>query len=60
LTVKDAIPAGTVLTVRSTNAPSSIPWVKVEVRNCRPVSGEHEIGCKFLSTPPWSVLLLFG
>jgi hypothetical protein len=35
--------------------------VQVEVRNCRKInSDEYELGCRFLRTPPWSVLLLFG
>jgi hypothetical protein len=54
------IPAGTVLSVRTTNSPAAIPWVQVEVRNCRSVGKEWELGCKFVSSPPWSVLLLFG
>jgi len=54
------LPAGTILSVRTTNAPSALPWIQVEVRNCRPVGKDWELGCKFVSTPPWSVLLLFG
>jgi len=60
LSVSDEIPAGTVLSVRTANAPQTIPWIQVEVRNCRPVGKEYELGCKFIRTPPWSVLLLFG
>jgi len=61
LSVKGQIPEGTVLSVRTTNAPATVPWVQLEVRNCRKMnSGEYELGCKFLRTPPWSVLLLFG
>jgi hypothetical protein len=60
LSVPEAIEAGTVLSVRAVNAPPATPWVKLEVRNCRPVGNEFELGCKFLSTPPWNILLLFG
>lgn len=61
LSVGEPIEEGTILTVRTTNAPVTTPWVKIEVRNCRPISSsEWEIGCKFDKTPPWSVLLLFG
>jgi hypothetical protein len=61
LSVKDEIPEGTVVSVRTTNAPPTVPWVQVEVRNCRKInSEEYELGCKFVRTPPWSVLLLFG
>ncbi|MBL8797903.1 MAG: PilZ domain-containing protein [Planctomycetia bacterium] len=61
LSVAAPIPEGTFLTVRTNNAPQTVPWIKVEVRNCRSVGDkEWELGCKFDKTPPWSVLLLFG
>ena len=61
LSVKGQIPEGSVVSVRTTNAPATVPWVQIEVRNCRKMnSGEYELGCKFVRTPPWSVLLLFG
>lgn len=61
LSVNGQIPEGTVLSVRTTNAPPTVPWVQLEVRNCRKMSnGEFELGCRFVRTPPWSVLLLFG
>lgn len=61
LSVAAPIPEGTFLTVRTNNAPQTVPWIKVEVRNCRAVNEkEWELGCKFDKTPPWSVLLLFG
>lgn len=60
LTVPESVEAGTVLSVRAVNAPPTTPWVKVEVRNCRAVGDEFELGCKFQKTPPWNVLLLFG
>jgi hypothetical protein len=34
--------------------------VQLEVKNCRLVGSEYELGCQFVRTPPWSVLLLFG
>ncbi len=60
LSVPDQITTGTILSVRTTNAPESIPWVQVEVKSCRPTGGEFELGCQFVKTPPWSVMLLFG
>jgi hypothetical protein len=60
LSVSDAVVEGTVLSVRTSNAPETIPWVQLEVKNCRAVGGEFELGCQFVRTPPWSVLLLFG
>jgi|SRR5208283_1400486 len=60
LSVHEAIATGTVLSVRTSNAPQTVPWIQVEVKNCRPVGSDWELGCKFVRTPPWSVLLLFG
>lgn len=60
LSVPKAVTEGTVLSVRTSNAPESVPWVQLEVKNCRPVGKEFELGCRFLRTPPWSVMLLFG
>jgi hypothetical protein len=55
-----AMPVGTVLSVRATNAPDTIPWVQVEIRNSRNEGKDAILGCQFLKTPSWGVLLLFG
>lgn len=60
LSVPERVEPRTVLSVRTSNAPESVPWTQVEVRNCRQVEGGWELGCQFVRTPPWSVLLLFG
>ncbi|MBY0528193.1 MAG: PilZ domain-containing protein [Gemmataceae bacterium] len=60
LSVPGPVPEGSILSVRTTNAPNSIPWVQIEVKNCRAVGKEYELGCRFVRTPPWSVMLLFG
>jgi len=60
LSVSNSVPEGTVLSVRTTNAPQTVPWVQIEVKNCRLVGTEYELGCRFVRTPPWSVMLLFG
>lgn len=60
LLVREPIEPGTILTVRAKDAPSEIPWVRMDVRSCRGDGGEWELGCRFQRTPPWNVLLLFG
>lgn len=60
LTVNQEFAEGTVLAVIPANAPPMTPWVEVEVRSCRAIDGQMELGCKFVKTPPWSILLLFG
>ncbi len=60
LAVNDSMAPGTILSVRTSNAPQAIPWVQLEVKSCRQLGKEYELGCQFVRTPPWSVLLLFG
>ena len=42
------------------HAPPMTPWTEVEVRSCRQKKDGYEVGCQFVKTPPWSILLLFG
>jgi hypothetical protein len=51
---------GSTMQVRAANAPDSVPWVTLIVRNCRNAGQHYELGCEFDKTPPWNVLLLFG
>jgi hypothetical protein len=60
LLASESLTVGATITVRTLNAPPSVPWVEMEVRSCRQVSDGWELGCKFVKTPPWGVLLLFG
>lgn len=55
-----AVPVGTVVSVRPSDAPLTIPWTQVEVRNGREQPDGWVIGCAFVRTPPWGVLLYFG
>ncbi len=55
-----AMAPGSTMQVRAHNAPDTIPWVTVVVRNCRNAGKHYEIGCEFDKAPPWNVLLLFG
>jgi hypothetical protein len=50
-----------VLEIRAVGAPEETPWVEVRVRHCRQLRPTHwALGCEFVRTPPWGVLLLFG
>jgi PilZ domain len=49
------------LNVRSTDAPQSVTWVQVQVRRSYQLPDKsYEVGCQFIRTPPWAVLLTFG
>jgi PilZ domain-containing protein len=54
------VTTGAVLRVRPRDATPIIPWTEVEVKSCRQHGDSWEVGCRFVRTPPWSVLLLFG
>jgi len=60
LVLDRSITVSTVLHVRSSDAPVSSPWVQVTVRNCRSWEGDWMLGCQFIKTPQWAVLLTFG
>ena len=51
---------GSRLEVRPDSQSGDALWLAVQVRSVRPQEDGWQIGCKFLATPPWSVLLLFG
>ena len=54
---------GTIVSLRPANASEIIPEVDVEVRSCRRSDtqpGEYDLGCQFVKSPPYSILLLFG
>jgi hypothetical protein len=51
---------GVQIGVRPRNASEATPWTSVEVRSCRARDGEWEVGCRFVRTPPWNVMMLFG
>jgi hypothetical protein len=58
--VDDEVEAGTSLAVIPVNAPPMTPWVDIEVRSCRASHDGFELGCQFVRTPAWSILLMFG
>jgi hypothetical protein len=60
LLVESEFPQGTILKVFPVSVSQSAPWVDIEVKSCRPGEDGYELGCQFVKTPPWSVLLLFG
>jgi hypothetical protein len=60
LLLDDGVASGLVLALKPRQAPPGTPWVRVEVCSCKKEGDGFEAGCKFVRTPPWSVLLLFG
>lgn len=60
LRVPEPIPPGVVLCIRCLNVTESLPWVEVQVKNCRDKQEYWELGCQFLTEPPKDVLRSFG
>jgi hypothetical protein len=46
--------------IRACEANVTTPWVEVEVKSCRKQGKNWQIGCKFVKTPPYNVLLTFA
>lgn len=60
LALSKPLAPGTALCVRPLAAADVAGWVEVTVRNCSPQGERWKVGCQFVRTPPWSILLLFG
>ncbi len=58
--VEQALAQGSLLSVRPVNCAVGMPWVQLEIRACRQEGTNWELGCRFVRTPPWSILLSFG
>lgn len=60
LSVKEETPVGTVLSVRPASAPPAVSWIQIEVKSQRRFESIWELGCQFVRTPSYSVLLMFS
>jgi hypothetical protein len=60
LLVSQEVEEESLLMVRTVHAPKESPWVQVTVMRCTPHEENWELGCQFVRTPPYSVLLLFN
>ncbi len=58
--VTEPYEVGAVLNIRPSTASAVIPWTAVEVRSCRQDGDRWQLGCQYVRTPPYSILLLFG
>ncbi|HEY7330234.1 MAG TPA: PilZ domain-containing protein [Gemmataceae bacterium] len=60
LNVEEPLDEGTILNIRPRKAQQTAPWLSIEIRSCRPNGPSWEVGCRFLKSPQWNDLLLFG
>jgi hypothetical protein len=60
LSVSRPMAVGTTFHVRACHAPEDLPPIQVLVRHCSQKEQRWHVGCQFMESLPWSVLLLFG
>jgi hypothetical protein len=60
LNVDRIIALETILNVRVCNLNPPMPWMEIKVVHCKPSDQGYEIGCEFITTPTWNLLLMFG
>lgn len=60
LLVPIEVTSGALVQVRPERAPETTQWAEVEIRSARPEQGEWLLGCKFVESIPWSLMLQFG
>ena len=60
LSMRQEVAPDTVLSVRPASAPPGVPWVQVRVKSQRSFEGNWELGCQFVRTPSYSVVLMFS
>ena len=59
ISVSQPVPEGTILEVRFSLAPTTIPWVQAQVKGCRSVTGRWILHCQYVGIPSPEAVLLF-
>jgi hypothetical protein len=60
LSLEKPFDVGTFLRVRPSKAQVTAPWIEIQVKSCRADKANWELGCQFVTIPPFNTLLLFG
>ena len=55
-----ALPPGMHVFMMPRKAEGALPWIPLEVKNCRQDGSDYEIGCQFLRPPSWNTLMHLG
>jgi hypothetical protein len=58
--VGDEYPVGAMVGVLPATASHLEPWVESEVKTCRKLGDDWEIGLQFVQIPPYSTMIQFG
>jgi hypothetical protein len=60
LQVDEPVPVHTIVSIRRTDAQPIARWVRLEVRNSRPVRSSWHIGCQFVQKLLWQQIREFA
>lgn len=60
LLVDDPQRPDAVLSIRTVQAPGSIPWVRITVVACKPAGKNFLLNCEYVDRPPWNVVVWFN
>jgi hypothetical protein len=61
LLARFALPAGMHVCMMPRKAGGTpMPWIPLEVKNCRQDGSDYEIGCQFVRPPSWNTLMHLG
>jgi PilZ domain len=60
LSVPQPVEVGRLLAVRTADFPEDLDSVQIRVRHCKRKGDSCHLGCQFVESHPWSVLLIFG
>src|SRR5436853_277380 len=55
-----ALPTGMHIFMMPRKADGALPWIPLEVKNCRQDGSDYEIGCHFIRPPSWNTLMHLG
>lgn len=50
----------TILKIRILNLYPPMAWLEIKVAHCKLNESGWEIGCEFVTTPTWNIMMLFG
>jgi hypothetical protein len=60
LLTRFALPTGMHIFMMPRKADGALPWIPLEVKNCRQDGSDYEIGCHFVRPPSWNTLMHLG
>jgi len=60
LMARFALPPGMHIFMMPRKGEGALPWIPLEVKNCRQDGSDYELGCHFIRPPSWNTLMHLG